>query len=150
MEATSTIAALCLALGSSLLVTSSAVGSVDEADGTLMPVEARQGPSQLAPADRSWIPDMPTELSEFMTLYVINDTYLESWGSSRLVSANPWPSGPEEDPFDSVPCEGTRIRSALGVYRCMPSCLSARIHSSGTASPDSVSLMKPEWSRPRP
>ena len=45
---------------------------------------------QLTALDRGWIPEKPNEVSDFTTRYVINDTYLESWGSSRVVSANTW------------------------------------------------------------
>jgi len=55
----------------------------------------------------SWIPQSPSSVSEFMTKYVINDTYLESWGTSRLVSFNEWSVDDDgRSLFDSVPCSG--------------------------------------------
>ncbi len=53
-------------------------------------VDATPPPGQLTSLDRGWIPERPNEVSDFTTRYVINDTHLESWGSSRVVSANTW------------------------------------------------------------
>jgi hypothetical protein len=99
-------AGVALALLPSVLVAPSASADSSLGDRVAAPAP-RSAPGQLTPVDTSWIPETPSNVTEFMTKYVINDTYLESWADSRLVSFNEHSTDSGGLPlFDSAPCAG--------------------------------------------
>ena len=90
-------------------------------------VDQVQPPGQLTALDRGWIPPQPSQLTDFTTRYVINDTHLESWGSSRVVSANTWDGECETEwnCLDSAVCssyEDTDCTRGIHFHTQLPLC----------------------------
>lgn len=90
-------------------------------------VDGAEPPGQLTVLDRGWIPPQPSQLTDFTTRYVINDTYLESWGWSRLVSSNTWDGAcsTEWNCLDSAVCtsyEDSDCTRGIHFHNQLPLC----------------------------